>query len=267
VDVILACQENLLPGENLAAKWAFAADAGFDGIELQGAAGFGARLDELQAAREAGAVFSSVCVNGGPFIGAFDAGGRRWAIAHLKELLSTIVAVGGRGAVTPAAYGMFSRNLPPYTPPRDADGDREVLLDALRELGEHAGDVGAEVYLEPLNRYEDHMLNRVEQAVELCEAVGHPTLKVMGDTYHMNIEEADPVAALRSAGSRLRHVHLSDSNRFEPGAGHVDFDATLLALRETAFDGILAYEGRLSGPADEVLPLSAGRMRAIWRSA
>ncbi|HYZ82606.1 MAG TPA: sugar phosphate isomerase/epimerase family protein [Solirubrobacteraceae bacterium] len=265
--MILACQESLLPGASLLDKWQFARDAGFDGIELQGGKDFGERLDEVRAAAEAGAVFPSVCVATGPFIGAFDDGDRRWAIGHVKQLLSTVAAVGGRGVVTPAAYGMFSRFLPPYTPPRDAAGDREVLLDSLRELGEHAGDVGAELYLEPLNRYEDHMLNRVEQAVELCEAVGHPALKVMGDTYHMNIEEADPVAALRAAGSRLRHVHLSDSNRLEPGAGHVDFDATLVALRAGGFDGILAFEGRLSGPADEVLPLSAGRMNAIWRSA
>jgi len=262
--VILVCQENLLPGASLVAKWQFATEAGFDGIEVHGRSGFGERLAEIAAAHEAGAIFPSVCVNGGPFIGDFDAGNRRLAVDHLKDLLSTIAIVGGQGAITPAAFGLFSRNLPPFDPPRDPEGDRAVLLEGLGELACHAEEVDAQLFLEPLNRYEDHMLNRVEQALELCEAVASPALCVMADTYHMNIEEADPLGALRSAGLRLAHVHLSDSNRAEPGAGHIDFRATLGALRAGGFDGILAYECRLSGPAEDVLPRSARAMRVAW---
>jgi sugar phosphate isomerase/epimerase len=262
--VILACQENLLPGDDLAAKWTFAAEAGFDGIELQGQRGFGARLDELVAAGQLGAVFPSVCVNGGPFIGDFEAEGRSRAVTQMKQLLSTIAAVGGRGAITPAAFGQFSSNLPPFTPPRTAEGDREVLLAALRELAAHAEEVGAQVFLEPLNRYEDHMLNRVEQALELCELAGSSALRVMADTYHMNIEETVPADVVRHAGPRLAHLHLSDSNRGEPGAGHIDFRATLAAARAGGFDGILAYECRLSGRPEDVLPPSVRAIRAAW---
>jgi sugar phosphate isomerase/epimerase len=133
-------------------------------------------------------------------------------------------------------------------------------------LGSHAEAAGVALFLEPLNRYEDHMLNRVEQAVELCEAVGGPALQVMADTYHMNIEEADPVATVRDAGPRLTHVHVSDSNRYEPGAGHVDFRAVLGALREGGFEGTLAFEGRLSGAAAEVLPRMAAHLRDCWEA-
>jgi hypothetical protein len=66
-----------------------------------------------------------------------------------------------------------------------------VLLDALEELGEHAEGEGALVLLEPLNRYEDHMLNRLEDGVELCKLAGRPTVRVMGDLFHMSIEEDD----------------------------------------------------------------------------
>ena len=264
--MILACQENLLPGESLIAKWQFATAAGFDGIELQGPDGFGARLPEILAARDAGAVFPSVCVNGGPFIGDFDAHGRRRAIAHMKDLLGTIAAAGGQGAITPAAFGLFSRKLPPFVPPRDPAGDRAVLLEALGELASHAEDVGAQVFLEPLNRYEDHMLNRVGQALELCDAVGSDALRVMADSYHMNIEESDPLETVRTAGPRLVHAHLSDSNRAEPGAGHIDFPALLGALRAGGFDGILAFECALSGPAEDVLPRSVRALREAWDS-
>ena len=92
----------------------------------------------------------------------------------MKSLLSTIGAIGGRGAVTPASYGLFSARLPPFTPPRSAEDDRKVLLEGLHQLGEHAAREGVLVLLEPLNRYEDHMLNRLEQAVSLCSRAGQP---------------------------------------------------------------------------------------------
>jgi sugar phosphate isomerase/epimerase len=262
--VILACQENLLPGADLAAKWKFAVEVGFDGIELQGQHGFGARVDELLAAREGGAIFPTVCVNRGPFIGDFDSVERGRATAQMKELVSTIAAVGGQGAITPAAFGLFSRDLPPFASPRTPEGDREILVAALHELAVHAEAVGAQILLEPLNRYEDHMLNRVEQALELCESVGSAALRVMADTFHMNIEETDPAGVVRRAGPRLAHLHLSDSNRGEPGTGHIDFGATLAAARAGGFDGTLAYECRLSGQPEDVLPLSVRVIRAAW---
>ena len=50
----------------------------------------------------------------------------------------------------------------------------------------------------------------------------------------MNIEEADPAAALSAAAPYLGHVQVSDSNRLQPGAGHLDwplFGAALQGLR------------------------------------
>ena len=265
----LACQEHLLPGASLVEQWEFAAGEGFDGIELRGEGDFAfrRRLPELRAAREAGAVFPSVCVIMDHFIGDFDAERRHDARENVKSLLATIAELGGRGAITPAAYGLFSRHLPPFAPPRSSEEDRDVLLEALAELGAHAETEGAELFLEPLNRYEDHMLNRVEQAVDLCEAAGSAALKVMADTFHMNIEEADAAEAVRGAGARLAHVHLSDSNRLEPGAGHIDYVPIFGALKEGGFDGALALECRLSGGAEQVLPDVARRLRARWDTA
>ena len=265
----LACQEHLLPGASLVEQWQFAAAAGFDGIELRGEGDFAfrERLPELRAAREAGAVFPSVCVIMDHFIGDLDPERRRDACENVKSLLSVIAEAGGRGAITPAAYGLFSRHLPPFSPPRSPEEDREVLLEALVELGAHAESEGVELFLEPLNRYEDHMLNRVEQAVALCAEAGSAALKVMADTFHMNIEEADAAGAVRAARGRLAHVHLSDSNRFEPGAGHIDYAPIFRALKDTGFDGALALECRLTGEPERVLPEVTRRLRALWESA
>ena len=171
----LACQEQLIPGESLAEKWAFISAAGFDGIELLGHGdfAFARRLAELRAARDAGVVLSSVCVAMDHFVGDFDEARRRDAIENMKSLLSVIAELGGVGAVTPAAFALWSNALPPWeSPPRSPQEDREVLLGALAELGRHASAQGVRVFFEPLNRYEDHMVNRLEQAARLCEEAG-----------------------------------------------------------------------------------------------
>jgi sugar phosphate isomerase/epimerase len=70
----------------------------------------------------------------------------------------------------------------------------------------------------------------------------------------MTIEESDPLGALRAAGDRLGHVHLADSNRQVPGAGHTDFAALVRAMREMHYAGPAAIECQISGNPDELLP-------------
>jgi sugar phosphate isomerase/epimerase len=263
--VRLTCQEQLLPGDTLQDKWDTAQRLGYDGIELRGHGGhrIRERLPELHRARRDGVVMRTVCVDMAHFIGAFDADLRRDAVANLRTQLSVIAEIGGSSAMTPAAYGMFSRRLPPFVPPRDPDGDREVLLDGLGELGRHAEAEGVRILLEPLNRYEDHMVNRLEQAVELAAATGLASVGVVADAYHMNIEEPDPAAALVAAADRLAHVQVSDSNRLEPGAGHLDWAAFLAALERIGYAGDLAVECRLSGPPEQALAAAAGTLRGV----
>lgn len=261
----LACQEHLVPGRDLIEKWDVASGAGFDGIELlgHGDGRFRARLSELEAARRAGVVMSTVCVIMDHFVGDFDEARRRDAIENMKSLLSVMGEIGGYGAITPASYGMFSKRLPPFDPPRTEAGDRAVLLDGLGELAEHAERSGVVVLLEPLNRYEDHMVNSLAQAASLCDEIGLDSLALMGDLFHMNIEEDDIAASIRSAARHLRHVHLADSNRAQPGTGHTDFGSAFEALRSTGFSGYMAMECGIRGDAGDVLPEVAGMLREL----
>lgn len=247
-----ACQEQLLPGETLQRKWEFAQEAGYDGIELRGKGDqhFRDRLPELRRAKADGVVMPTVCVDMLHFFGAFDPDQRRDALDQMKSQLGVIAELGGLGAQTPASYGMFSRRLPPFTPPRSEAEDRDVLLAGLAELGEHARAEGVTLFLEPLNRYEDHMVNRLGQAVELLQAVGCDAVRIGVDSYHMNIEEADPAAALLAAAPWIGHAQVSDSNRFQPGAGHLDWPAWLGALDSAGYEGFLAVECRLSPDLD-----------------
>ena len=260
----LAVQEQLLPGATMQAKWETALAWGFDAIELRGGGDHALRrrLPDLLTALRDGVVMPTVCVEMDHFIGDFDADRRADALANMASQLEVVGALGGVGAMTPAAWGMFSRRLPPFIPPRTEEEDRDVLLEALTRLGEVAAREGALILLEPLNRYEDHMVNTLAQAAELATATGLQSVAVGADTYHMNIEEADPLGALRATADRLGHVQLSDSNRLEPGAGHLDWSGLLRCLEEIGYDGVLAFECRLSGQAADVLPAATAMLRS-----
>ena len=160
--------------------------------------------------------------------------------------------------MTPASWGRFSLRLPPFTPPRSPEEGREVLAEALGILGEHAQRNGVLIMLEPLNRYENHMVNTLREAVSYCSM---DSIRVVGDTYHMNIEEDDPCRSLAEAAPYLAHMQISDSNRNQPGTGHLDWAAQLAALDAVGYDGYLALECRLRGEPEIVLPQTAAFIR------
>ena len=259
----IACQEALLPGSTTLERWALAQSFGFDALELHGRDLDRIREDRLewQAAVKSGVVVSSICFAGPPFIGDFDAGNRAIAIERMKRLLECAAELGARGVVTPAAYGLFSKRLPPFTPPRDEAGDRAVLLEGLHALGIHAQGLGVKVFFEPLNRYEDHMVNTLAEGVSYVEAVGLASVQIIADTFHMNIEEAHMADSIRTHARHVGHIHIGDSNRLEAGKGHTDFRSIVQALEEIRFDGFLAFEHRLSGEAHIVLPQAVQVLR------
>ena len=136
--MILAIQENLVEGETVAAKLATAQAAGFDALELRDATRPG--LDGIRA--------HTVCPELGGWLGDFDETRRARAIDDLRRQLDGIVALGGHGVITPAAWGMFTRRLPPFVePPRTPEQDREVLVSGLAELGAHAEAAGGVLLL------------------------------------------------------------------------------------------------------------------------
>ncbi|WIJ25834.1 sugar phosphate isomerase/epimerase family protein [Devosia sp. RR2S18] len=242
----LAVQENLIPGRDLISQWRLIQEIGYEGIELRGSTGMRERLPELQRARAEGVVFSSICVISDRFIGDFDADRRAEALSAMTELCDVAGEVGATGVITPASYGMHSDRLPPFKAPREPQEDRAILLQMLGKLGEHARSRGVTVLLEPLNRYEDHMVNTLRQGAELCRSLGLHSVRLMADLFHMNIEEASLAASLREAADVVAHVHLADSSRLEPGTGHTDFASAFAALEEIGFKGCAAMECRFS---------------------
>jgi sugar phosphate isomerase/epimerase len=119
---------------------------------------------------------------------------------------------------------------------------RAQALACLAECCDAACSVAITILLEPLNRYESDYINTVEQALDIIKQIGSPNIKLLADTFHMNIEEVDIMASLRQAGSHLGHVHLVDSNREVPGHGHLHIQEVLRALQDLDYKGYLSFE-------------------------
>ncbi len=102
--------------------------------------------------------------------------------------------------------------------------------------------------LEPLNRYEQHLLRRQQDGIDIIEMAGDPEgVALLSDFFHMHIEETDSPEAFRQAGKYVGHVHVADNTRMEPGTGDIDWRAGLQALKDIGFDGYLAFESAVSG--------------------
>jgi len=127
------------------------------------------------------------------------------------------------------------------------------LVEALREGSDAAHPHGVRIALEPINRYETTLINNAAEGLDLIERIGANNFGLLLDTFHMNIEEADIEASIRACGKRIFHFHVADSNRWYPGAGHLDFKPILAELFDTG------YQGWISG---EFLPLPDAEMAA-----
>ncbi|NLP09969.1 sugar phosphate isomerase/epimerase [bacterium] len=98
------------------------------------------------------------------------------------------------------------------------------------------------VVLEPINRYETPLLNTVASALGFLDRLGLDQVGLLLDTFHMNIEEPSLPDSIRMAGDRLFHFHLADSNRWHPGAGHIDFPVLVKTLEEIGYRNYLSAE-------------------------
>jgi sugar phosphate isomerase/epimerase len=265
----VAIQTLLLPGGDLAEQFANAARYGFDAVEVAVGPAFdlGERFAEVRRASESsGLPVCAICTHPihDPLVP--DPTDRARRFAALADLLRLADDLGARGVVSVPVR-------PPHAFPEMADRDRELFDLAAGEFRRWAAALPAgrsAVFLEPLNRYEAFFLNRVEQAVALAERIGHPRVAALADLFHMNIEEADLGKPLRAAGSRLGHVHVADNNRFEPGAGCLDFRTPLAALKATGYDGYVSIEcwspkgPRISGDPETTLPATVRFLRERW---
>ncbi len=116
------------------------------------------------------------------------------------------------------------------------------LVSALQECCQAAAQCGVRLALEPINRYETTLINSVAQGLDLLSRVGADNMGLLLDTFHMNIEEPRIEESICACGDRIFHFHVADSNRWYPGAGHLDFGRILNALGNTGYTGWVSGE-------------------------
>jgi D-psicose/D-tagatose/L-ribulose 3-epimerase len=163
---------------------------------------------------------------------------RSAAKAFFTELLRRMDAMDMR-LIGGALYSYWPVD---YSKPIDKPGDWARSVQSVREVAKVAEDCGVAYCLEVLNRFENYMINTAAEGLAFVEEVGSPSVKVMLDTFHMNIEEDSIGDAIRTAGSRLGHFHTGECNRKVPGRGRVPWAEVGRALRDIGYGGSVVME-------------------------
>ena len=96
--------------------------------------------------------------------------------------------------------------------------------------------------IEAINRYETNLYNNLMATKTVIDKIGRQNVKILIDTFHMNIEETDMVKSIMQVKDYISHVHIADSNRLAPGCGHINFSEILNALKEINYNGVLSAE-------------------------
>ena len=191
----------------------------------------------------------------GADVSSADPGEQEKGEAALRRMVEATVALGG-DQLNGVSYGLFGRaeTAPP-------EGAVERAATRLGAVADSAHEQGVTLTFEVLNRYETAMLNTAQQALDFIAASGSPHLRVHLDTFHMAVEEADMLGAIRSAAPVLGYLELGQSGRGSLATGSVDAAGV---VREAIRAG---YRGRIGVEAfsRSVLPGFVGDLLAIWR--
>jgi D-psicose/D-tagatose/L-ribulose 3-epimerase len=185
-----------------------------------------------------------------------DATARQAGADHLNRVIDCCAALGSQALVGPwyQPLGVFSGVGP-------TEIELERCAGVHRQVAQKARDAGLICGLEPLNRFECYLLNTCAQSSAYLERLGEAGFGILYDTFHANIEEKDPIAALHTAYAKghVSHVHISENDRGTPGRGHAKIRETIAALKGLDYRGWLTIEA-----FGKALPELAAATR-VWR--
>ena len=179
---------------------------------------------------------------------------RAKALDELRFAIEVSAGLGSDTLVGPyqAAYANFTGTGP-------TDQELDWSAEVMRQAAEEADAAGIKLGVEFLNRHEGYLLNTMEQSADLARRVGHPAFGVLYDTHHAHAEEDDVGSAIRDGAEHIHHVHFSESNRGELGAGLVHWEESIAALKDVGYDRWVVAEAF----ASDVPGLSSAAH--VWR--
>jgi D-psicose/D-tagatose/L-ribulose 3-epimerase len=233
-----------------------AAASGFDGVEISLVAGIEIDVKGIAEAakREGVSIACSTGLTRDRDISSPDPVVRAAGVKHLTQSLHHAADLGSPilGGVTYSPWMTFL--------PGDRSDYRKRSADCLRDLAEVASGLGVTICLEVLNRFEGNMFNTVGECCEFLDEIGHQSVMVEVDTFHMSMEEDDLAQAILLAGARLGHVQVAANNRRAPQFGHIDWKPFKDALDSIGYDGWVVFE-TFPNPRVET-----GRSTYAWRN-
>jgi sugar phosphate isomerase/epimerase len=243
----IALQLGLIPAKTLEDKQKWALDNGVDGIEISAWDYPVAKIDQARRDFTGSPVpVSTICGNASFDFLDPDPAKRHASVDQCRQYLKLAGELNAVGQIVPPIFG--GPRLPDLSPLKGAiELEKDLLVEICKELGDAAQAAGTLFLLEPLNRYEEHLLKTQAAGAAIIARCGHPAVALISDLFHMHIEETSTPQALREAGRHVRHLHLADNTRMEPGTGDIDFVAAFRALHEIGFNGYMAFECGISG--------------------
>ena len=213
---------------------------GYDGVEIpvfDGTVDDYRRLGELLD--RIGLERTAVSAMGDPAMNLIspDAAVRKAGIAYVKRCIDFSEALGAKFLSGPlhSTLGQFSGFGP-------TAAEKKRSISSQRAIGDHAEKKGVTIGLEALNRFECYLVNTMADLSAHIDAIGHPNIKAMYDTFHCNIEEADPIKAYTNHVGNIVHIHISENDRGVPGRGNIPWTETFAAIRKSGYDDWLTIE-------------------------
>ncbi len=232
------CMHNWMRPEPIEVTIKRLADLGYDGIQIMGEP----RKYDTKEVNELLKKYNIACmgsvtimtagrdlIHGDPYY-------REMSIQYCKEIVDMLEQLSGTVlTLVPSEVGKI-------IPMADAETEWKWAVEGVQQIADHAKPKGVKIGLEPLNRFETNFLNRHDQALKLMEDAGYDNVGVTLDAFHINIEEADPLQAIRDTADHLFDFHVADNNRRPPGEGNWDWAELISTLKESGYDGYLTSE-------------------------
>jgi len=178
---------------------------------------------------------------------------RHYAVEHLKRAVAAAGNLGG----TEIGGVLYSTWPPVYDKDmitKEVKYERiQRSIECIRQVVPTAENYNIKVNLEVLNRFENYIFNTVEEGLDFLKQVGSSQCGLVLDVFHMNMEEDDMEAAIKSARGHIGQFHASEPNRRIPFHNkRINWPAIGQALKDAGYNGtvtmesIMAFDGEAS---------------------
>ncbi len=255
----ISSQEGIIPGKDLKEKLDNLEKWGFDGIEFWGG-GLRERVSAIKAEMKGRPLrMSATCAGFEGALMSDQQSERDKALRTIKDIMEVAADLGSTGMIIVPAFSA-------QTKLNHIEG-RKILMDLLPLVGEHGVKVGSRVLLEPLNRGEAWFLRQVADAGAICREINSPGVCLMGDMYHMYIEEPSDMGAFISGAAWLHHVHLASIKRNLPGQDARDFRNGFKGLKMMGYQDFMSLECGVIGDRMVEIPKAVKFLRQQWAEA